>query len=128
MILYKRQSLLMGMSNQRKIIKTVLPSTCNFVSFSDGKAHDPVPYLSCHMYYSSLRPNPLRTPRVIDGLPLLWIIYVISVLVLLYFRAHLFIDALWSLAGKELTSWLSFVMSNCEVITFPLVCWVRCGA
>ena len=25
------------------------------------------------------------------------------------------IDALWSPAGKGLTSWLSFVMSNCEV-------------
>ena len=31
-------------------------------------------------------------------------------------------------AGKGLTSWLSFVMSNCEVVTFPLVSWVRCGA
>ena len=36
-------------------------------------------------------------------------------------------DALWSPAGKELTSWLSFVMSN-RVVTFPLVPWVRCGA
>ena len=47
---------------------------------------------------------------------------------LLCFRACLFIDALWSPAGKGLTSWLSFVMSNCEVLTFPLVSWVRCGA
>ena len=31
-------------------------------------------------------------------------------------------------AGKGLTSWLSFVRSNCEVVTFPLVSWVRCGA
>ena len=31
---------------------------------------------------------------------LLWIIYVISVLLLLCFCAHLFIDALWSPAGK----------------------------
>ena len=38
------------------------------------------------------------------------------------FHARLFIDALWSLAGKGLTSWLSFVMSNCEVVTFPSVC------
>ena len=37
-------------------------------------------------------------------------------------------DAFWSPAGKGLTSWLSFVMSNCEVVTFPLVSWVRCGA
>ena len=29
---------------------------------------------------------------------------------------------------KGLTSWLSFVMSNCEVVTFPLVSWVKCGA
>ena len=59
---------------------------------------------------------------------LLGIIYVISVLLLLCFRARPFIDTLWSPAGKGLTSWLSFVMSNCEVATFPLVSWVRCGA
>ena len=59
---------------------------------------------------------------------LLWIICVISVLFLLCFRVRLFIDALWSPAGKELTSWLSFVMSNCAVVTFPLVSWVRYGA
>ena len=56
------------------------------------------------------------------------VIYVISVLFLLCFRARLFIDAFWSSAGKGLTSWLSFVTSNCEVVTFPLVSWVRCGA
>ena len=49
-------------------------------------------------------------------------------LVLLCFHAHLFVDALCSPAGKGLTSWLSFVMSNCDVVTFPLVSWVRCGA
>ena len=49
-------------------------------------------------------------------------------LVLLCFHARLFVDALWSPAGKLLTSWLSFVMSNCDVVTFPLVSWVRCGA
>ena len=49
-------------------------------------------------------------------------------LVLSCFHAHLFVDALWSPAGKGLTSWLSFVMSNCDVVTFPLVSWVRCGA
>ena len=63
-----------------------------------------------------------------SGKVILWIIYVISVLFLLCFRVRLFIDALWSLAGKGLTSWLSFVMSNCEVVTFPLVSWVRCCA
>ena len=56
------------------------------------------------------------------------IIYVISVMFMLCLRAHMFIGALWSSAGKGLTSWLSFVMPNCEVVTFPLVSWVRCGA
>ena len=28
---------------------------------------------------------------------------------------------------ERLTSWLSFVMSSCEFVTFPLVSWVRCG-
>ena len=41
--------------------------------------------------------------------------------------ARLFICALWSPAGKGLASWLSFVVSNCEFVTFPLVSWVRCG-
>ena len=31
------------------------------------------------------------------------------------------------LLGKRLTSWLSFVMSNCVFVTFPLVSLVRCG-
>ena len=55
----------------------------------------------------------------------LWIIYVISVFFLLCFHARLFVDALWSLAGEGLASWLSFVMSNCDVVTFTLVSWVR---
>ena len=46
----------------------------------------------------------------------------------LCFHARLFVDALWSPAGKWLTSWLSFVMSNFDVVTFPLVSLVRCGA
>ena len=45
-------------------------------------------------------------------------------LVLLCVHACLFVDALWSIAGKELTSWLSFVMPDCDVVTFPLVSWV----
>ena len=50
-----------------------------------------------------------------------------SVLCLLCLRVHLFICALWSSAGKGLTFWLSFVVSNSEFVTFPLVSWVRCG-
>ena len=30
-----------------------------------------------------------------------------------------FIAALWSLAGKGLTYWFSFVMFNCVFVTFP---------
>ena len=51
-----------------------------------------------------------------------------SCFVLVCFHARLFVDALWSPLGKELTSWLSFMMSKCDVVTFPLVSWVRCGA
>ena len=42
-------------------------------------------------------------------------------------RELMLICALWPPAGKGLTSWLSFVVSNCEFVTFPLVSWVRCG-
>ena len=48
-------------------------------------------------------------------------------LVFVMLLCDLFIDSLWSPAGKGLTSWLSFVMSNCEFVTFTLVSWVRCG-
>ena len=57
----------------------------------------------------------------------MWIIHVISVMCLLCFRASLFIDALWLPTRKGLTSWLCFVMSYCEIVTFLLVCWARCG-
>ena len=49
------------------------------------------------------------------------------VLYLLCLCVRLFICALWSPAGKGLTSWLSFVVSNYEFVTFPLVSLVRCG-
>ena len=45
----------------------------------------------------------------------------------LVFAMSLFICALWCPAGKGLTSWLSFVVSYGEFVTFPLVSWVRCG-
>ena len=32
---------------------------------------------------------------------------------------RLFIDALWSPAGRGLTSWLLLVMFNCVFVTFP---------
>ena len=34
-------------------------------------------------------------------------------------RSRLFIAALWSPAGKVLTSLLLFVISNCDFVTFP---------
>ena len=43
-----------------------------------------------------------------------------SVLCLLCLCARLFICALWSPAGKGLTSWLSFAVSNCEFYHFPI--------
>ena len=52
---------------------------------------------------------------------LLWIFF--SVFCLLCLCACLFICALWSPADLL----LSFVVSNCEFITFQLVSWVRCG-
>ena len=33
--------------------------------------------------------------------------------------SHLFVAALWSPAGKGLTSWLLFLMFNCVLVTFP---------
>ena len=55
------------------------------------------------------------------------LLYVFSGLCLLCLCTRLFICALLSTAGKGLTSWLSFMVSNCEFVTFPLVSWVRCG-
>ena len=52
---------------------------------------------------------------------------IMRVLWLLCFSVRLFICALWSPAGKGLTSWLSFVVFNCDFVSFPLVSWVRCG-
>ena len=51
----------------------------------------------------------------------------LSVLCLLCLCTRLFICALWSPAGKGLTSWLAFVVFYCECVTFPLVSWVKCG-
>ena len=45
----------------------------------------------------------------------------------MHLYARLFICALLSPAAKELTSWISFVVSYCELVTFPLVSLVRCG-
>ena len=50
----------------------------------------------------------------------MWSIFVISVLFLICFRARLFINAVWSPAGKGLTSWLSFVMS---IVKSSLLHW-----
>ena len=44
------------------------------------------------------------------------LLYLFCVFVVLW---GLFIAALWSPAGKGLTSWLSFLMLNCVIVTFP---------
>ena len=62
-----------------------------------------------------------------NAVHLLWILYAVLVLFLLCLCARLFICALWSPAGKGLTSWLSCVVSDCEFVIFPLVSLVRCG-
>ena len=40
---------------------------------------------------------------------------------------RLFIAALWSPAGKGLTSWLLFVMFIVVLLLSHVVSWVRCG-
>ena len=55
---------------------------------------------------------------------LLWI-FVLQVFVMLSHASVFY--GLWSPAGKGLASWLSFVMSNSEFVTFPLISRVRCG-
>ena len=50
-----------------------------------------------------------------------------SVLCLLCLCAGLLKCALWSPAGRGLPSWFSFVISNCEFVTFSFVSGVRCG-
>ena len=55
------------------------------------------------------------------------LLWVFSVLCLLCLCVRLFTCAFWSPAGKGLTSWLSFVVPNCEFVIFPLVSLVRCG-
>ena len=51
-----------------------------------------------------------------------------SVLCLLCLCVRLFNCALWSPAGEGLASWLSFVVSYCEFVTFPLASWVGSGS
>ena len=48
-------------------------------------------------------------------------LYVFSILCLLWLCARLFICTLWSPAGKGLASWLSYVVYNCEFVTYPLM-------
>ena len=51
-----------------------------------------------------------------------------SVFCLLCLCAGLLICASWSPAGKGLTSWLLFVVYNCEFVIFPLASEVGCGS
>ena len=55
---------------------------------------------------------------------LLWVFFCLVFAMLLCASVYM---CLVVIVGKGLTSWLSFVVSNCEFVTFPLVSWVRCG-
>ena len=55
---------------------------------------------------------------------ILWVFFCLAFVMPLCASVYM---CLWSPAGKGLTSWLSFVVSNCEFVTFPLVSWVRYG-
>ena len=44
---------------------------------------------------------------------------------LFFMLSRLFIAAMWSPAGKGLTSWLLFVMFNCVFVTFPCGTCIR---
>ena len=59
---------------------------------------------------------------------LLWIFPVFLLLCVCYafVRVCLFLPCC-HLLGKGQTSWLSFVVHNCEFVTFSFVSWVRCG-
>ena len=50
--------------------------------------------------------------------------YICLVIVMLL---RLFIAALWSPAGKGLTSWLLFMMFIVVLLLSHVVSWVRCG-
>ena len=56
-----------------------------------------------------------------DGSPFVDLLCVFCLVFVMPLRASVY---LWSPAGKGLTSWLSFVVYNCEFVTFPLVSWV----
>ena len=56
---------------------------------------------------------------------LLWIIYVFCLVFVMLLCASVYLCL--SVTCLERASWLSFVVSNCEFVTFQLVSWVRCG-
>ena len=57
---------------------------------------------------------------------LIFYVFVLSCVCYVFVHVCLYVFC-GHLLGKGLTSWLSFVVSNCEFVTFPLVSWVRCG-
>ena len=77
---------------------------------------------SCYLYIDNTCITVLDPRSFVD------LLFLCSVLCLLCLCVRLFICALWSPAGKGPTSCLSFVVFNCEFVTFPLVSWVRCGS
>ena len=93
--------------------------TCN--NYSKSGFSDTTTVIIIHIYYLNHTDYSHENTSFVD------LLCFCSVLCLLCLCARLFICALWSPAGKGQTSWLSFVVSNNEFFTFPLVSWVRCG-
>ena len=81
-----------------------------------------------HTHYFLSPPVKYFTDRS-KAVLLLWIFYVFVLSYVCYVFVSVCLYVLCGhLLGKGLTtSWLSFVVSNCEFVTFPLVSWVRCG-
>ena len=83
----------------------------------DSYTGDRISRFNCNFYYG------IRKPKC--GLRIACVYYLLCLLCLC---ALLFICAVRSPSGKGLPSWLSFVVSNYELVTFLLVSLVRSGA
>ena len=62
---------------------------------------------------------PVKYFTVCSKVVLLWWFILCYFCIVFVMLLRLLIAALWSPAGKRLTSWLSFVVLNCVVVSFP---------
>ena len=106
-----------------------LHTICGYPRFNPGIENPNLPMLSypgCHVvrvvhWLKRFKPSSkiLYWPFQ-GGTSLVDLLCFFSVLCLICLCERLFICALWSPAGKGLTSWLSFVVSNCKFVTFSI--------